>query len=467
MIKSSFSLSNLLILSIHVLLSLTPTTVSAQDVVNIINADRVRAVQSEQGLIRKLNGNVTLRTRDADLKADSAWHYVDLGEIHGFSDVSINTSKETIFSDFLRYDINNEISTLQGNVIIANENTKIYSESALYSFLTEIALFNDPIWMQDSTGFMRANSGVYFNQNDSVVFFGNVQLADSTQYIEADSMFTSRRTQTYELFGNVYIQSLENRTDIKGKYVYADSTGKRIISDGASLRRFNTEATDTTWLTAAYIEMNKFDTLYVIDAIGMVESYQKENSAVSDTLHYDERTGLFNLISNPSVWYKNIQLTGYQIDIYTENDSLKTLFALGNAFAVQEDSVSLRFNQMKGDSITVYFADNEVDFILTDGNAELILHYTDDEDNPDGAVTVRSRYILIYFEDGDAADLKAVNDIQGETLSESDNPEALRLDGFLWTPERRPVRPEIIFEPRLDPIPTAPPFIRNNFQINQ
>lgn len=447
---------------IHFLMTLPPSQLIAQEVVNIINADRVRAVQSDQGLIRKLNGNVSLRTREANLKADSAWHFVDLGEIHGFSDVSIQTSKETIYSDFLRYDIDNEISTLQGNVVIVNESTTIYSETALYSFLTEIALFNDPIWMQDSTGFLRANSGVYFNQNDSVAFFGNVQLADSTQYIEADSMFTSRRTQTYELFGNVFIQSLENRTDILGQYVYADSTGKRIISDGAWLRRFNTDASDTTWLNARYIEMNKYDTLYVIDAIGMVESFQKENSAVSDTLYYDERTGVFNLTSDPSVWYKNIQLTGIHIDIHTENDSLKTLYALGQAFAVQQDSVTLRYNQMKGDSISVFFADNEVDYILTDGNAELILHYTDEEDNPDGAVTVRSTYILIYFEEGEAADLKAVNDVQGETLSESDNPEALRLEGFVWTPERRPLRPEIKFEPRLDPIPASPPFTRGN-----
>ncbi|HAC15183.1 MAG TPA: hypothetical protein DCE78_04465 [Bacteroidetes bacterium] len=438
------------------------TTIShAQNIVNIIQSDQVQAVQTNEGLVRRLTGNVHLITKDAEIRADSAYHYVDKNEIEGFGNISIVTQSETIHSDYIRYDVSNEITSLRGQVIIENESTLIYSASALYSFFTEIALFNDPIWLKDSTGVMRANSGIYFNQTDSVAFFGDVQLSDSTQYIEADSLFTSRIANLYELFGNVLIQDLENKTDIQGQYVYADSTGKRIISGDARLRRVSGEASDTTWMSARNIEVNKVDSLNTIDAIGDVISIQKNNSARSDTLRYDENTGIFNLRSAPIVWYENIQLSGDSIDIFTVDDSLKSLHAIGNAFSVQEDSTTLRFNQMKGNSIIVNFDGDQVDQIHTLGNAELFLNYTDDEENPDGAISIRSTELIIYFENGEVIDVTALSNIDGETINESPDLSDFRLEGFRWNPELRPIWPDFTFEPRFDPIPVNPPFIRS------
>jgi lipopolysaccharide export system protein LptA len=454
-----------LILFLIALATLT-TSLSAQSVVDLIRSDRVNTQQSNQGLIRKLTGNVALRTNNIQIEADSAWHFIDLAEVTAYGNLIITTETEKIYADSLRYDIDQEISTLSGNVIITNATTAIYSQSALYSFLTEIALFNEPIWLQDTSGVMQAQSGVYFNQNDSVAFFGNVQLADTTQYIEADSLFSSRKSKTYSLFGNVFIHSEEDLTDIAGDYVYADSTGKRIISGNSRLMRINEDASDTTWLSADYIEVNRIDSLNTIDAFGRVESVQKDNSAKSDTLFYREQTGIFNLISNPAVWYKNIQLTGDLIDVYTENDSLKSLWAIHSTFVVQEDSVTQRLHQMSGDSLRVLFDSGNVERIENYGASEVLLHYTDDMDQPDGALTFTSQGLIMYFEEGEVADVTALIDIGGQTLPEEPGLESMRLDGFRWNPELRPKRWEDLLLPRLDPISLTPPFSRPNFTPN-
>jgi lipopolysaccharide export system protein LptA len=432
----------------------------AQNIINIIQSDQVQAVQTVDGLVRRLTGNVHLITKDAEIRADSAYHYVDKNEIEGFGNITIVTSSETIQSDYIRYDVSNEISSLKGQIVIQTKTTSIYSSSALYSFLTEIALFNDPIWLKDSTAVMQAISGIYFNQTDSVALFGNVQLSDSTQYIEADSLFASRAANLYELFGNVLIQDFENRTEIQGNYVFADSTGKRIISDNARLRRISGEANDTTWLSAANIEVTKIDSLNIIDATGDVISIQKNNSARSDTLRYDEFSGMFNLRSTPIVWYKNIQLSGDTIDIFTVDDTLESLHAVGNAFSVQKDSVSFRFNQMKGDSIFVSFEKDQVNQIQTRGNAELFLNYTDSDENPDGAVSISSKELIIYFDNSEVTDVTALSKIDGETLDESMELSDFRLDGFKWNPEIRPVWPDFTFESRFNPVSTKPPFTR-------
>jgi lipopolysaccharide export system protein LptA len=452
-----------LFLLICCFLLMSPSLIQAQSVVDLLRADRVQTVQSDKGLIRKLTGNVSLQTNNLRIEADSAWHFLDLEEVTAYGNLMITTEKDKLYADSLRYDINQEISTLSGNVIITNATTAIYSQEALYSFLTEIALFNQPIWLQDTSGVIQANSGVYFNTNDSVAFYGNVQLADSTQYIEADSLFSSRANKTYELFGNVMIHSAEDQTDIAGEFVYADSTGKRIISGNSRLMRINEDQSDTTWLSASYIEVNRVDTLNTIDAIGNVESVQKDNSTRSDTLFYSEATGIFNLISNPSVWYANIQLSGDKINIYTENDSLKSLWAIHNTFVVQEDSTTQRLHQMSGDSLRVTFESGNIHFIENFGTSEVLLHYTDDQDRPDGALTFTSSGLIIFFEDGEVADVTALSGIKGETLPESNSVSSIQLEGFKWNPALRPLRWEVLLKPRLEPIPSDPPFTRTNY----
>lgn len=455
-----------LIFALLIFLCFTPLTDAiAQSIVNILRSDRVQAVQTEDGLIRKLSGNVHLRTNDIEVRSDSAWHYVDRSELHGFGNLRIDTENETIWADKIIYDIEAEISSLSGMVIIESSMATIYSETALYSFLSEIALFNDPIWLEDNDGVMQAMSGIYFNQNDSVVFRGDVQLADSTQYIEADSIFTIRSSSYYQLHGRVFMVDNESKTAIKGDYVEADSTGKRFVEGGAIMRRLNSDETDTTWLAADRIDMNKIDTFYVIDAVNNVESWQKRTSTLSDSLNYDERTERFELRSNPKVWYDQIQLSGNIIDIQLENDTLKTLFAKGDPFATQQDSITLRFNQMKGDSITIYFLDDNVDQVFTGGNAEILLHYKDDEDQPDGAINIRSDTITIYFEDGEVADLKATSGIDGETLSESTSLAEMRLNAFSWDPHLRPLEPDVHMASRHPSVSFTPPFVRTNAEL--
>ncbi len=447
---------------LFLLFLLTAEAGFAQSQVQILRSDRVQSVQSTDGLLRKLTGNVHLRTNEIEIISDSAWHYVDLGQIHGFGNLKIDTEKETIWSDKVVYYVQDEISTLSGRVIIETSSVTIYSEAAIYSFLTEIALFNSPIWMQDENGVLKAESGVYFSMNDSAVFRGNVQLADSTQYIEADSMFTNRDSKYYRLYGQVYMQDDENRSRLRGNFVESDSSGQRLIEGDAVLRRLNKELTDTTWMHAARIEMTKIDTFYIIDAVQNVEIWQIKNASRSDSARYNEQTELFQLRKNPVVWYERVQLNGEEIDIQFQEEVLQTLFATGSPFAAQEDSVTLRINQMKGDSLTVFFLNDEIDRIHTLSNAEILMHYTNDDNEPDGAINLRAQKIFILFEEGDVADLKAYSGIEGDTFEESEELANMQLEGFDWNPELRPRRPGDKMEPRLPELSTEPPFVRRN-----
>lgn len=443
---------------------LIPIDSYAQTLVDIIRSDRQQRTQTADGFIQKLTGNVKLQTPDVSIEADSAWHYIELGEIHGFGNLRIETERETIWADKIIYDIDAEISSLTGNVIIRTPSADIYSATALYSFLTEIALFNDPIWMKDENGVLQANDGVYFSQSDSAIFRGNVQLADSTQYIEADSMFTNRATEDYKLYGNVYLQDDENRSRITGDYVEADSTGRRLIDGNSVLMRVSADLSDTTWLWSDKINITKIDTFYITDAQGDVQLWENKYASRSDSSRYDEQQELIELRTNPVVWYEDIELNGDEIDIQLRNDTLETLKAIGNPFAAQRDSLTARLHQMSGDILTVFFEDDQVDKIHIYDNAELLLHATDSNDDPDGAINVRGSKIYIYFEDGDVDRMRVEENVDGLALDESPDLEQMQIPGFRWAPERRPQRPESEILPRLPPVTLTPPFTRHGVE---
>ena len=442
-------------------------TISGQNRVDILQSDVAQSVQTGDGLIRKLRGNVILRTNEVRMEADSAWHYVDKREIHGFGNLRVETSSELIWADRLIYYIDDEVSSLSGRVIIENNTVTIFSETALYSFLTEIALFRSPIWMQDEDGILRADEGIYFNQADSAVFRGRVQLADSTQYIEADSMFVNRSAKTYQLHGQVYLQDDENNTRLTGDYVEADSTGRRLIRGNAVLQRIRESQSDTTWMRADHILVTKQDSINITDAIGNVQIWDPAYATASDSLHYNEALEQFTLRGAPNVWYERIQLKGRVLVIDLKDDTVQQLTASGEPFAAQQDSITLRIHQMLGDTLIVHFTDDAVSRIDVLFNAELLLHYSDENDNPDGALNLRSGSIISDFEDGEVSDMTALDGIEGQAFEESDDLINRQLDRYTWSPESRPVRPTQQLMPQRPPIPLTPPFMRTNVVIGQ
>jgi hypothetical protein len=54
--------------------------------------------------------------------------------------------------------------------------------------------------------------------------------------------------------------------------------------------------------------------------------------------------------------------------------------------------------------------------------------------------------------------MKAMGPVDGMYLPESQKTADRRLEGFVWTPDRRPKKPSEPMKRRLPPIPEEPPF---------
>ncbi len=436
----------------------TVSTLQAQSQVFIENADRAEGTVIDGENVRKLLGNVILRTEQMRMEADSAYQFINRNLIHAFN-IQIETDDDIIWADTLYHNTFTDISEFRGRVIIESPANTVFSETIDLISPLDLAIFRSPVRFEDERGTLLADSGLYFQKADSAVFRGNVQLADSTQYLEADSLFMNRSKDLYELHGRVFADDFEDKVTFEGNYLLADSAGYRLLTgDDAWLMEVSESDADTTHLIAKKIELQETDTTSSMDAYQQVRIWSTKFSAIADTVNYRDDTEQFTLRSSPILWQKNIQLTGPLIEATLENEDIRFLRSFTRPIAVQEDSATGRLHQMTGDTLHAYFDAGELDRLVVFDNSEIIFHQKDEEDQPDGLmelIAVGSSTMI--FLDGEFDYFKAERNIDGSYLPEGPQIGDRRLDNFQWNPDRRPQRPAIRI-PRLPAILDIRPF---------
>lgn len=434
-----------------------PEIVVSQSRVEIIRADRAEGATINGENVRKILGNVILRIENMEMEADSAYQYVGQSRFQAFN-VQLETEDEIIWADMLNHNTQTEYSELRGRVIIQSDQNTLFSEEVDADMPNDLAIFTVPVRFEDERGTLIAESGLYYQELDSAVFRGNVQLADSTQYLEADSLFMNRSEDLYEMFGRVFADDYEERTTFSGDYLYADSSGYRLLTTDAWLMQVNEEQTDTTHLLAEKIELQETDSVSTMDSYENVRIWSPRFSAVADTANYRDDLDQFILRSNPAIWQKNIQLSGPLIEAYMENDEIRFLRSYTRPIAVQEDTLTGRLHQMTGDTLHAYFNNSVIDSIEVFDNTEIIFHQRDESDEPDGLIELMSAGpSIMRFLEGEFDFFKAERNIDGTYLPENPANIDRQLDNFRWNPEMRPQEPDIR-SPRLPEIPEERPF---------
>lgn len=435
-----------------------PQCVLGQTRVEILTADTLSGEETELGQIRKMVGNVELRTQDLHVLADSAYQYLEVELIEAFGNIQIKSERQIIWADRVRYNTATDESHFFGRVVIKTDNATIFSTEARYDFFLEIARFPKPVRFQDEKGDLLADGGIFNNITDRASFWGNVQVADSTQYAEADSLFSIRNEDYYELHRRVFVHDIKNRSKLTGDFTKSDQTGYREILGDARVQRISKSESDTTMISANRFEIFDSDTVSVVYGYGDVEIWSDRYAAIADSSKYDDMLENFLLTGNTRLWRKDMQLTSPQTDIQIEGDEIESLKAWPRPFIVLPDSATGRFNQITGDSLWMWFDAGDISLMESRPAAEMIYHAMDENDEPEFAIQLRARHIGIYFSGGDIDSLRILENIDGTYIANEREAEQARLQGFVYESDLRPQRPVQWLEPRLPPIDEELPF---------
>nr|WP_121269437.1 OstA-like protein [Pedobacter schmidteae] len=189
------------------------------------------------------------------------------------------------------------------------------------------------------------------------------------------------------------------------------------------------------------IPFNPEDTVRtrIIKAYHNVRVYKANMQATADSLFYTSADSTLRWYSNPILWSEGSQQTGDTIYLQLKNKKLRTLQVLQNAFLVNVNADSARYNQIKGRLITAFFEEGKLQNMFVDGNAESI-YFNQNEKKvyTDMNQTVSSR-IKILFKNKEITRIVTIREPEGVRTPVPELKEDVFLTGFIWKPEYRPL----------------------------
>ncbi|MCS3644100.1 OstA-like protein [Salinibacter ruber] len=160
-----------------------------------------------------------------------------------------------------------------------------------------------------------------------------------------------------------------------------------------------------------------------------------------------EETRLFR---SPTTWFDDSQVWGDSIRVRARNRRPDTVFVRGAGFAAQRDSVLDRIQQLKAETITAFFEEGTLHRIRARPNARAIRFLAAENDSLNGAARTSGDRIELRFVDGSVRRVSVIGGTQTTYYRNSENiPDPFQLEGFQWTPARRPIRGELLRDARV------------------
>lgn len=176
----------------------------------------------------------------------------------------------------------------------------------------------------------------------------------------------------------------------------------------------------------------------VLYAFHHVKIFKSDLQSRSDSAFYSYADSIIRCYDNPVIWTQGSQLTADTIYLQMKNQKLDNMLLQNNGFVVSTENDSSKYNQVKGKVITGVFADNKLNSMFVDGNAESI-YYTLDSNKYTGMNRSLSGRMRLSFADNKLKDVHFVSKPEGKYYPIEKLAKDLEvLDGFIWKPKERP-----------------------------
>jgi lipopolysaccharide export system protein LptA len=455
--------------------------------------------------IHHLRGNVRMHDNKIKMWCDSALYFPDKDQVTAYSKIHIEQGDTlNLYGDYLFYDGKSGMAFVKTNVVMIDKETHLYTDSIHYDVntrvakytergritnakntltsiigvlyasenlfhfkdsvkivnpeyvmtadtmdyntISEIAYFTGPTELNGDSLYLYCEKGWYDTKKEVTSLWKNAMIDNRKQIIHGDSLFFNDSTGFGESFRNVVIEDTINKIAVKGNYAwYYKQPEKFMVTN-----------------RAVFIQISKKDSLFLhgdtIKSITLSDSSRKEYrlmrayygcrvfskdlQAKCDSLSYSFRDSVIRLYRAPVLWSDEDQLTSDSMAVFTKNRQTDRLELYNNAFIAQQAD-SIRFDQIKGRSLTGYFKNNELYKIIIKGNGE-ILYYLLDGETVAGVEQSKCANIEMKLEKGKISE-----------IFEYENPEGfidpplpltpIRLDGYKWLDRLRPKKRDDIF----------------------
>lgn len=385
------------------------------------------------------SGNVVMTSPDSSLKSEKVYYDRNTGIAYYNDHATITNRQNTLKSKSGKYYTHELKYEFRTQVVITNLETIIKSNHLDYYEDSGHAYLFGPSTIDNKDNHIYTENGFYDTRLDQGRMIQNSFILYDNKRIEADEMFYDERQSYAKGINNVKVTDTINNTIATSHFAEVFRANDSIYMTKKPLIEYYTEQ-DTTYFHAKNLQIVGPDKQRIIKGYPNARIYRTpEMSGKADSLHYDQKIGLLQLIRKPVLFNGESQLTGDVIhlinDVVTEKlDSLKVL---NNAFVVEKDTLGTGFNQAKGINMYGKFIDDKIRQIDLVQNAEMI-YYLYDEGELQGIDKGICSKIVLELEDNKITTATRMINPEGTTYPPEQFPEnARRLQGFHWRGDER------------------------------
>jgi lipopolysaccharide assembly outer membrane protein LptD (OstA) len=346
----------------------------------------------------------------------------------------------------IRYDGKTKTSFLEGDAFFQDSTRTIVADVIKYNQRTDTYETEGKTQIQDGDQIIMSDGAATYDAvNEEAVFRDNVRIINPPQFITADSIRYNQKTHFGRAFGNVYWEdTTENRTIICRQAEFNDST-QWFLATGRPLMSTIIDG-DTLYLSAdtlkSFLAIPMDSTSRVVIGNVDVRVYKSDLQAICDSMIYTQRDSIFSLFKSPVVWSDTSQFISDTVRIQLANNSIDKIYLLQNSFIINsEDGVF--FNQVKGRDVIAQFREDELRQMRVLGNGESVYYILDETQAYIGVNKTICSEMLLDFGNNEVTDIRFFTKPNGQfTPMKQANHNALRLPGFRWIIEERPMSVE-------------------------
>lgn len=454
-----------------------------------------------------LTGNVRIIHQGVRMSCNKAYHFTKQNYVKAFGNVNlVQGDTLTMSSKYAEYNGNTKFAFATGNVVMTDpkmtvttdtinfdrnsqqayyntygtirdaENT-LTSKSGRYHLNEKKFEFKTAVTVNNPTHTIRTNHLDYYTNSGHAYVFGpsTIASANNTIYttkgfydtkkdegklqkgskikyrdriIEGEDLYYDRKKDYARARNNVKVTDTINKMVVRGHYaeVFKQKDSMYITKKALVSGLFEK---DSVWFHAKKIVVTGKPQNRVIRGYNNARFFKKDMSGKCDSIHFNQKKGLTQMIGSPIFWNGKRQLTGDLMHLVSDTITQKvdSLKVLNNAFIISKDTIGDGFNQVKGVNLFGKFKDNKLKEVDVVKNTEVIFYMRNDKQELIGInKNVSSKINMILAEGNEIESVTFFTNPEGEIYPENELPEnARKLRGFNWREDEQILKLEDIF----------------------
>ncbi|MFC4219672.1 OstA-like protein [Flagellimonas marina] len=337
----------------------------------------------------------------------------------------------------------------QRNVHIDNPEYTIDSEQLDYYTTSKNAYMYGPSTIIGEEYKIYCERGFYDTKIEQGYGIKNTRIDYDNKIIKGDSLYFDKLTEFASATNNIKITDTINNGVIKAHYAEVFKAKDSVFATKRAVSISLVEQ-DSLYMHGDTLMVTGKEESRILRAFRNAKFYKTDLSGKCDSIHFSEKTGITQLISDPILWNVDNQITGDSIHLISdmETEKLDSLKVIENAFIISLDTISNEgYNQAKGKNLLGKFIENELKIIDLIQNTEVIYYVYNDDNELVGIDKTICSKIRLLMANNDIEDITFFVNPDGDIFPETELPvDSRKLKGFVWRGEERIMSKDEIFD---------------------